>query len=306
MTNHSNDVYILIPVHNRKVITLACLAQLKQYNALNDYVVVVVDDGSSDGTTEAIHEFYPEVIVLEGDGNLWWTGAIALGMKYAYAQGAKFLIWLNDDCRFAENALKYLVSFCQKCEDTIVGCQGNDVDELTQIAFGGKRKTWKGYRFIDVPFGHTVSCDLLSGNLVCLPRSIVEKVGYPDADLVPHYGGDSLFLIRAKKAGFQIFVDRQTEVFNLSRESKLYPQNWLLTEGSPWKLFRLVFVPQSGLNWRVWLRLNWEAYSFWGLVMFVKKYSSILLITLLRCLPISFRKKFFTTKLSTSYDSTAG
>jgi GT2 family glycosyltransferase len=297
VTNHSTtDVYILIPVHNRKAITLACLAQLKQYNVLNDYWVVVIDDGSTDGTAEEIYKLYPEVILLSGDGDLWWTGAIALGMQYAYQQGAELLIWLNDDCKFAENTLSHLVLFCREHENTIVGCQGNDIDQPDQLAFGGKRKTWQGYRFIDVPFGDTVSCDLLSGNLVCLPRSVIEKIGYPDATLVPHYGGDSLFLIRAKKAGFQIFVDRQTEVFSLPGESKLYPQNWLFTEGSPWKLLNLVFIPQSGLSWRVWLRLNWEAYSFWGLIMFIKKYSSILLITLLRCLPISFRKKVFTKR----------
>jgi hypothetical protein len=108
---------------------------------------------------------------------------------------------------------------------------------------------------------------------------------------VPHYGGDSLFLIRAKKAGFPLFVDATTTVFNLPGESALYPTHWLLQPGDPLKLLKLVFVPQSGLSWRVWLRLNWEAYSVWGIVMFLKKYSSISLITLLRFLPLSLRQQ---------------
>jgi len=38
--------------------------------------VIIVDDGSSDRTAEEVAENYPEVTILEGDGNLWWTGAI--------------------------------------------------------------------------------------------------------------------------------------------------------------------------------------------------------------------------------------
>jgi len=38
--------------------------------------VIVVDDGSSDRTAEEAAKNYPKVIILQGDGNLWWTGAI--------------------------------------------------------------------------------------------------------------------------------------------------------------------------------------------------------------------------------------
>jgi GT2 family glycosyltransferase len=282
-------VYIIIPVHNRRAITLACLKNLQQIGGLDQYFVVIIDDGSTDGTGDAIRSLYPQVIVLEGDGNLWWRGAISLGMNYAFEQGAAFFIWLNDDCQLSNNTLSHLVDFCQQQASAIVGCQGSELGGTGAIAFGGKRKTWQGYRFMDLPFGETVACDLLSGNLVCIPRIVVEKIGYPDPKLMPHYGGDSLYLIRAKKAGFQLFVDHSTSVFCLPGEPKLYPQQWLLAPGEPLKILKLVFIPQSGLSWRVWLRLNWEAYALWGIVMFLKKYSSIVLITLLRFLPLSIR-----------------
>jgi GT2 family glycosyltransferase len=291
-TLSKKPVYIIIPVHDRKAITLSCLKALKQYGELERYHVVIVDDGSKDGTGTAIREQYPDVEILIGNGNLWWTGAIALGMQYAYEQGAEFFIWLNDDCQFAADTLNHLVDFGRSHPDSIIGCQGFEAGSDGAIAFGGKRKTWQGYRFLQAAIGQVVSCDLLSGNIVCIPRTVVETIGYPDPQLVPHYGGDSLFLIRAKKAGFPLFVDATTTVFNLPGESALYPTHWLLQPGDPLKLLKLVFVPQSGLSWRVWLRLNWEAYSVWGIVMFLKKYSSILLITLLRFLPLSLRQQF--------------
>ncbi|HEY9908274.1 MAG TPA: glycosyltransferase family 2 protein [Thermosynechococcaceae cyanobacterium] len=291
--------YIIIPVHNRKLITLRCLENLKQVEALQQFQVLVIDDGSTDGTGEAVRSHYPEVEVLQGDGNLWWTGAIAEGMQYAYEQGAAFFIWLNDDCQLGGSVLLDLVQTCQEDPRVIVGAQGVEQNDPSAIAFGGKLKTWQGYRFISVSQGHQRSCDLLSGNLVCMPREVVQKIGYPDSAQTPHYGGDSLYLIRAQKAGFHLLVSAKHPVYSLPGEPKLFPSRWLLSPGEPLKILKLVFVPQSGLSWRVWLRINWEAYSAWGLVMFLKKYCSILLITLLRFLPLSMRKdlhKFISLK----------
>lgn len=294
--NVKEIVYIIIPVHNRKEITLNCLKALKEIKDLQRYHVLIIDDGSTDGTGAAIQALYPEIKILTGDGNLWWTGAIALGMQYAYEQGAEYLIWLNDDCLLPSSAIANLVSFCQEHEDAIIGGQGVEAENQSAIVFGGKRKTWQGYRFIHPPEQTVTPCDLLSGNLVCIPRAVIDQIGYPDAQAMPHYGGDSLYLILAQKAGFKIFVDSSSVVLSVHGESKLYPQQWLLGKGEPLDILKLVFVPQSGLSWRVWLRLNWEAYAFWGIVMFFKKYLSILLITILRFLPLEVRYKLFVSK----------
>jgi glycosyltransferase involved in cell wall biosynthesis len=275
-------VYIIIPVHNRRNLTLTCLENLKQTKSLYRYSVVIVDDGSTDGTSTAIHKLYPDLTILAGNGDLWWTGAIAQGMQYAYDQGAEFIIWLNDDCELAPETLKSLVQFCQDHPKAIVGAQGFAKNDPETLAFGGKRKTWQGYRYLQVSQSQIIPCDLLSGNIVCLPRSVIDAIGYPDIKLTPHYGGDSLYLLRAQKTGFQLYADARHPAWSLPGDSKLYPTQWLSCEGEPSRLIKLVFNPNSGLSWRVWLHFNWEAYSIWGLVMFSKKYTSILLITLLR------------------------
>jgi GT2 family glycosyltransferase len=293
---NNKNIYIIIPVHNRKALTLACLENLKTNGDLQKYQVIVVDDGSRDRTAEEVTANYPEVTILKGDGNLWWTGAIAMGMKYAYEQGAEYFIWLNDDCQLSDRTLESLVDFASEHQNAIVGCQGVEMENPNTIVFGGKRKTWKGYRFIQPPINKVASCDLLSGNIVCLPRSVVDQIGYPDASFTPHYGGDALYLILAKKADFSIYVDTRSMVYSLHGESKLYPQKWLLGGGQALDILKLVFVPQSGLSWRVWLKINWEAYAVWGMVMFLKKYLSILLITGLRFLPLGIRRKLFTAR----------
>lgn len=289
---NKESIYVIIPVHNRKNSTLSCLNNLRKCGDLQRYYVIVVDDGSTDGTTEAIRHLYPEVTVLSGDGNLWWTGAIKKGMEYAFDKRAEFIVWLNDDCQFSVGAIANLVNCSQNYQGAIAGCQGFELNQPTQLAFGGKIKTWKGYRFINASSGAIVPCDLLSGNLVCIPRAVITQIGYPTPDITPHYGGDSLYLIRAKQAGFSLLVDARSTVYNQPGEPKLYPTSWLLAEGEPLRIIKLVFVPQSGLSWRVWWNLNWQAYSYWGICMFLKKYLSILAITIIRFLPMSFKSVY--------------
>jgi len=78
----NESIYIILPAHNRKLITLSCLLRLREAGDLQRYHVLIVDDGSTDSTKEVVSNQYPEVKVLEENGNLWWTGAIRKGMMY--------------------------------------------------------------------------------------------------------------------------------------------------------------------------------------------------------------------------------
>eukprot|EP01031_Cornospumella_fuschlensis_P003875 gene3875-4830_t len=99
---------IIIPVHNRRATTLACLQVLKDQGVLAWATAVIVDDGSTDGTADAIRENHPDTVILPGSGNLWWGGAINLGMQWAYDQGAPQVFWLNDDTHPRPGALRLL------------------------------------------------------------------------------------------------------------------------------------------------------------------------------------------------------
>jgi GT2 family glycosyltransferase len=300
------NVYIIIPVHNRKEITLKCLETLKQNGDLDKYYVIVIDDGSTDGTSEAIQSLYPDVIILTGDGNLWWTGAIKKGMEYAYEKGAEYLIWLNDDCLVANDSIEKLICFCKKNPKAIIGSQGYQLDNNELIAFGGHIKKNQSFKSVICPKNQTLECDVVSGNLVCLPRLVIDIVGYPDANLSPHYFGDFIFLIKSKKEGFKIYVSNQSDILNIcNKKSSLEPNRWLLQKGHPLDIIRLIFINQSILSWQVWLALNREEYGvFLGSLSFITFYTiqfliPIILITCLRFFPLSSRYKLSELKNQT-------
>ena len=67
----------LLTSFNRKKKTLDCLAELHRQVLPEDLdlTVFLTDDASPDGTAEAVREAFPEVVLLRGDGNLYWDEA---------------------------------------------------------------------------------------------------------------------------------------------------------------------------------------------------------------------------------------
>ena len=133
-------VFIIIPVHNRREITLACLGKLRETGVLANFQVVVVDDGSTDGTAVGIEHNYPEVKILYGDGNLWWAGAIAVGMQYALDQKAEYIFWLNDDCFPQGNCLSKMLEFLQERHMAVVGARCLEKSSQAPIPTGSQKR----------------------------------------------------------------------------------------------------------------------------------------------------------------------
>ena len=204
-------ISLIIPVHNRQVYTHNILnqiyAQIFQEKDLENLSVIVVDDGSTDGTKELIKENFPTVHLLEGDGSLLWTGAIVKGMEYATVNlNTDYVVWMNDDISLADDLLSNLLSICESSEyrETIVGGIVRDKTYSDWIVYSGVR-CGKPIRDInDFSSSIEVDVDTLSGNIVVIPKSVIDKIGMPDAGKFPHHGGDYEYIKLAKKQGFRV------------------------------------------------------------------------------------------------------
>lgn len=201
MEQSKENVYIVIPVHNRKDITLECLKGLDGNGDMRRYHIVVVDDGSTDGTEEAVGKQFPEVEILTGDGNLWWTGSMAKGMKYGCGKGAEFLVWLNDDCVPEPNTLPGMIRFLKARPGTLAApaCYSRAGTEAAL-----KENGFRGRISFRAEPGKVTEVDGFSGWCVGMPAKVCEKIGFPDAERFPHYWGDTVYTLKARRAGFRL------------------------------------------------------------------------------------------------------
>ena len=107
------DLLCIACVHNRKNKTLAALRSILNQNLCSrlSMKIVILDDGSVDGTALAVKKIFPTVDIIYGDGNHFWAG----GMRYLFDYlkihfKFKYLIVFNDDIVLSKNALTSLIS----------------------------------------------------------------------------------------------------------------------------------------------------------------------------------------------------
>lgn len=80
----------------------------------DNFVTVVVDNGSSDNSVSLLRERYPEVILLEAGKNMGLTGANNIGLRYALEHAADYCLILNNDTVSDPWLLRELVSAAEK------------------------------------------------------------------------------------------------------------------------------------------------------------------------------------------------
>lgn len=199
-----DDTWVLIPVHNRRRITLNCLAHLRKTQKWEQLNVVVIDDGSTDGTAEAVKTKYPTIHLLEGNGDFWWGGAIKSGMKYAKEREGEVLIWLNDDVLPAPNAVGRIAKKAVTENAVLAGMVEPASDQ--EYTTGNKKRFW---RLESQPYNSETTiqpCDATAGKFTAIPNTVVETIGFPDSDRFPHHNCDYEYTLRASEMGFEVGV----------------------------------------------------------------------------------------------------
>lgn len=205
-----SQLAVIMSCYNRCNTTLACLQALNQQTKPFD--VYLTDDGSSDGTADAVKDLYPQVRILQGNGNLFWCGGMRLAFAEAMQRDYEYYLWLNDDTILESDTLERLLTIHRElslrghCNSIVVG---STKDPLTgKPSYGGavKSQNWYSnkYEFLE-PSQVLRECDTMFGNCVLIPRSVKRKVGNIDAAFI-HCLGDLDYGLRASKLGCSIWV----------------------------------------------------------------------------------------------------
>lgn len=205
----TNSLAVLLTCHNRKDVTLRCLHALSEQSRIGvDVPVYLVDDGSTDGTADAVRASFPAAVIIQGDGSLFWCRGMELAWRRALEDGHDAYLWLNDDVILDPDALGRLLDTAQATPRASSGpaiVVGSLADpESGTVTYGGYRiaSRWHPGRMTRVEPSPTepVAIDTFNGNVVLVPAEVVSQVGIIDPAF-SHATGDVDYGLRARAHG---------------------------------------------------------------------------------------------------------
>ncbi len=207
-------IAVLMTCYNRKEKTMASLAKIFNQKIPENIQlqVYLVDDGSTDGTSEAITQTFPQVKIILGDGSLFWNGGTRLAFATALEDDRDYYMWLNDDTYLYPEAIEKLLSTLDQVIKmgttnlVIVGSTCNP--ETGNLTYGGMVRStwWHPFKFKLVqPTDQPQLCHTMNGNCVLIPKSTTKIVGNLDHNFT-HSTGDVDYGLRVSKAGGSVWL----------------------------------------------------------------------------------------------------
>lgn len=204
--------------------TLACLSSLQNLD-YPSFRLLLVDNGSTDGSIEHIRAAMPSLELLPTGVNLGFGGGCNIGLRHALARGADYVWLINSDATVDAGALSALVREAEAHPK--VGAVGSVLYEADQP---NRVQLWGGGT-VNLGLGraqHRMAAgalDFISGASILLRRAALEEVGLFDQVTFFMYWEDTDLGFRLRKAGWQLAVANDSCVW--------HKQSASLGKGSP-------------------------------------------------------------------------
>jgi hypothetical protein len=203
-------LHVLIACHNRRDLTLRAITDFADaaaaVGANADFTVF--DDGSTDGTAEALAGLAPSVTRIAGDGTAFWSRSMAEAESHvlsAYGDDG-YVVWLNDDVELDGDFLEVVLSAAAKFPSAVLVGAMRDPD-TGQLTYSGRRRG--GFQPLNLslvePDGTLQTVETLNGNLVFVPVKVARALGGIDG-MLRHSGADYDYGFRVRESGFELFL----------------------------------------------------------------------------------------------------
>jgi len=209
----------------------------------------VTDDGSTDGTGDAIRSLWPDATIVSGSGNLYWAAGMALAERAALEAEPDYLLWLNDDTNLEPGGLEMLLKISDDYPGSIVVGATRDPETEAQTYGGRVRVDYHPQRFRLLPISLSPQrADTFHGNVVLMPVSVCDRVGRIDGAF-PHAYADDDYGLRATALGIPVIQAPGTVATCRANDDCLVPQS---TRGlaARWEQLQ----SPKGLPWRAQAR----------------------------------------------------
>ncbi len=214
-------VSIIILVYNNYIDTKECLESLANITYQN-YEVILVDNGSTDGSGKKLEQEYPEHTYIFNEDNLGFAGGVNCGIRYSMTKNADYVFLLNNDAIVDKGFLEPLVSIAGK--NSSIGIVGSKIYYYSRpriINFaGGKIDLWRGItphigsgELDRGQYEKPTEEDFQDGCAMLIKKEVINKIGLFDT-IYFLYSEEVDFCYRAKKAGYKILNVPQSRVWH--------------------------------------------------------------------------------------------
>jgi N-acetylglucosaminyl-diphospho-decaprenol L-rhamnosyltransferase len=236
------DMSIVLVCWNNKQYLDPCLESLFRDELNCTFDVVVVDNGSTDGSQEMLQEKYPEVMLIQNSKNEGLSRASNQGIE---ATNGKYVLLLNNDTIVNAPSLDSMVTFLDENPKVgAVGCKLLNADGTTQSCYNHFSTYWEeiliatrvgelfrpGYPSI-VDADERKSVDWMSSACLLLRRSALDQVGLLDEEYFI-YGDEADLQYRIKKAGWEIWYLPEAKIIHYGgRSMDRWPRRKMVYRG---------------------------------------------------------------------------
>ena len=206
------DLAVLMTCHNRHALTVRCLESLRAQDGDAEIALFLVDDGSGDGTAEAVRATWPGAHVIPGNGSLFWNGGMRLAWDTAAKAGSfDHYLWLNDDVVLEPGAIERLLREAADLagpDGAIIVAGSTRGPQREEVTYGGQLRPdpRRPLRLTVVPPESTpIPVESVSGNIVLVSAAAFTRLGNLSPDFV-HIFGDLDYGLRARAAGIAVYA----------------------------------------------------------------------------------------------------
>lgn len=211
------DVSVIIPCHNKVEVTYSALCALLLAKNTSSFEIILVDDGSTDKTTE-LADLISGITVIRNDEAQRFLRSCNLGV--AQARG-DYVVLLNNDTEVTAGWLDALIDSFSRFDNVgLAGAQLLYPDGSLQDAGGiiwGTGNPWNyggGQSPDDPRYSYARQADYLTGAAMMTTRAIWDEVGGLSAYLEPMYFEDTDFAFKVREAGYKTYYVPASVVFH--------------------------------------------------------------------------------------------
>ncbi len=213
MVQSAPRVDVIMLTWNQRRDTLECLESLSHLTYPN-HRIILVDNGSTDDTVEAVRERFPEVQLIVNEKNLGFQGGFNAGIRCALDAEAEFVFVINNDTSVSPDILDELIKYAEPPEVGMLSPKIYYASEPDRIwSVGGDcnpvtfEMTHKGDNQLDRgQWEKVINRDFLVGCAILMKRSTLETIGLFDTGYHPIYYEDVDLCVRARRAGFRLLL----------------------------------------------------------------------------------------------------